>query len=132
MNSTAAGDPACPAGPQFTVETQISGRSVRIAVHGELDLATAGVFEGALRSMWSREVESVEIDLRGLTFIGSAGIAVILAACARAREGGCTLTLVRGPDSVHRIFELTGIASRLEFCAAPASDGRGTALRLVR
>ena len=132
MNTTASRDPACPAGPQFAVETQLSGRSVRLAVHGELDLATAGVFEGALRSIWSREVESVEIDLRGLTFIASAGIAVILAACARAREDGCTLALVRGPDSVHRIFELTGIASRIEFCAAPARHGRGAPLRLVR
>ena len=132
MNTTASGDPARPAGPHFAVETELTGRSARLAVHGELDLATVGVFEGALRSIWSRDVESVEIDLRGLTFIGSAGIAVILAACARARDAGCTLALVRGPDSVHRIFELTGIASRLEFCAAPAPDGRGASLRLVR
>jgi anti-sigma B factor antagonist len=131
MDTTPSGDPAHLDRTQFAVETELTGRSVRLVVHGELDLATAAAFEGALRSSWSRDVECVEIDLRGLTFIGSAGIAAILAARGRARETGCTLALVRGPDSVHRIFELTGIASRLEFCAAPAG-GRGASLRLVR
>jgi anti-sigma B factor antagonist len=132
MNTTPSADPAHLDTKQFAVETELTERSLRIVVHGELDLATAAAFEGALRSSWSRDVECVEIDLRGLTFIGSAGIAAILAARGRARETGCTLALVRGPDSVHRIFELTGIASRLEFCAAPARGGRGASLRLVR
>src|SRR3954452_9619929 len=105
MNATPSGDPAHLDTTQFAVETELTGRSVRLVVHGELDLATAAAFEGALRSSWSRDVECVEIDLRGLTFIGSAGIAAILAARGRARETGCTLALVRGPDSVHRIFE---------------------------
>ena len=113
------------------METQLIGRSARVAVRGELDLATADIFEAALRSVWSRDIRGVEIDLRALTFIGSAGIAALLAASARARDRGRALTIVRGPQPVHRIFELTGIEGQFTFCTASAHL-RGASLHLVR
>lgn len=127
MNVTAPDDPAPPDGV-FAVQTQFVGRFVRVVVHGELDLATVGILESALRSVWSRDVRDVEIDLRALTFIGSAGVAAFLEANARARDAGCTLTLVRGPKPVHRIFELTGIERQFTFSAT----ARSGPLRLVR
>ena len=132
MNVTAPGDPAPPDAMLFAVETQLIGRSARVVVRGELDLATADIFEAALRSVWSRDVNSVEIDLRALTFIGSSGVAALLEASARARDRGCALTLVRGPQSVHRIFELTGIEGQVTFSAGSAQSGPGGSLRLVR
>jgi anti-sigma B factor antagonist len=132
MNGTAPGDPAPPDAWLFAVETQLIGRSARVAVRGELDLATADVFEAALRSVWSRDIRGVEIDLRALTFIGSAGVAALLEASARARDGGRVLTIVRGPQSVHRIFELTGIEGQFTFSAGSAQSGSGGSLRLVR
>lgn len=130
MNVTAPGDLAPPDGVVFAVETELVGRTVRVAVRGELDLATVGIFEAALRSVWSRGLHGVEIDLSGLTFMGSAGVAAILEANARARDIGRVLKLVRGPQPVHRIFELTGIESQFTFCAASAG-ARGGSLRLV-
>jgi anti-sigma B factor antagonist len=127
MNLTAPGDPVPPDGV-FAVETQLVGRSARVTVRGELDLATAGIFKAALRSVWSRDIHDVEIDLRALTFMGSAGVAALLEANARARDVGCALTLVRGPRAVHRIFELTGIEGRFTFRAAAT---RGESLRHV-
>jgi anti-sigma B factor antagonist len=127
MNVAAPGDPA-PPDDVFAVETQLVGRTVRVVVRGELDLATVGILKSALRSVWSRDVRDVEIDLRALTFMGSAGVAAFLEANARARDIGCTLTLVRGPPAVHRVFELTGIERQFTFCAA----ARSGPLRLVR
>ena len=132
MNVTAWGDPEPPDAMLFAVETQLIGSSARVAVRGELDLATADIFEAALRSVWSRDVSSVEIDLRALTFIGSSGVAALLEASARARDRGCALTLVRGPQAVPRSFELTGIEGQFTFCAASAHSVRGGSLRLVR
>jgi anti-anti-sigma factor len=132
MNVTAPGDPAPPDAMLFAVETQLIGSSARVAVRGELDLATTDIFEAALRSVWSRDIHGVEIDLRALTFIGSAGVAALLEASARARDGGRALTLVRGPQSVHRIFELTGIEGQFTFCTASAHSVRGGSLRVVR
>ena len=129
MDLTAPGDRAPQDGALLAVETQLIGRSARLTVRGELDLATVGIFEGALRCVWARGIDGVEIDLRGLTFMGSAGVAALLKARARARDAGCALVLVRGPQSVHRIFELTGIEGQFTFCTASA---RGGSLRLVR
>ena len=127
MNVTAPDDPAPPAGA-FAVQTEFLGRFARVVVRGELDLATVGALEAALRSVWSRDVRDVEIDLRALTFMGSAGVAAFLEANARARDAGCALTIVRGPRAVHRIFELTGIERQFTFSAT----ARGGPLRLVR
>ena len=129
MDLTAPRNPAPPDGAPLAVETQLIGRSARLTVRGELDVATAGIFEAALCCVWSRGVDGVEIDLRGLTFIGSAGVATLLEASSRARDAGCTLTLVRGPRPVQRIFELTGIEGRFTFRAVSARSG---SLRLVR
>jgi anti-anti-sigma factor len=115
MSMTAQGDHAPPGEALFAVETELDGRFARLSLRGELDLATAGIFADALRAVWSRDVHRVEIDLRDLTFIGSAGVAAILEANTRARDAGCRLTLVRGPQPVHRIFELTGIESQFAF-----------------
>jgi anti-sigma B factor antagonist len=115
MSMTAQGEPARPDQALFSVETELTGRSARLTLRGELDIATAGIFADALRAVWSRDLDRVEIDLRDLTFIGSAGVAAILDANARARDAGCALTLVRGPQPVHRIFELTGIEGQFAF-----------------
>jgi anti-anti-sigma factor len=115
MSLTAAGDAQPPEGALFAVETEYAGRCARLALRGELDIATVRVLEDELHAVWSRDVIRVEIDLRGLTFIGSSGIAALLEANSRARDNRCTLTLVRGPASVQRIFEITGIESQFAF-----------------
>jgi anti-sigma B factor antagonist len=119
MSTTAQGDAAPLDQALFAVDTQLTGRAARLIVRGELDLATAGIFADALRAAWSRDLDRIEIDLRGLTFIGSAGVAAILEANTRARDAGCALTLVRGPQPVHRIFELTGIEGQFAFRQPP-------------
>jgi anti-sigma B factor antagonist len=119
MSTTAQGDAAPPHQALFAVDTELTGRAARLTVHGELDLATAGIFADALRAVWSRDLERIEIDLRELTFIGSAGVAAILEANTRARDAGCALTLVRGPQPVHRIFQLTGIEGQFAFRQPP-------------
>jgi anti-sigma B factor antagonist len=115
MNVTAAGDALPGESALFAVDTEYAGRCARLALRGELDIATVGVLEDELQEAWSRDLRRIEIDLSALTFIGSAGVAAFLEANARARRTGCALTLVRGPVQVHRIFELTGIESQFAF-----------------
>jgi anti-sigma B factor antagonist len=121
MNVSAAGSAPPGESALFAVDTEYSGRSARLALRGELDLATVGALQEELQEAWSRDLRRIEIDLSALTFIGSAGVAAFLEANACARKAGCALTLVRGPAHVHRIFELTGIESQFAF--RPASEG---------
>ncbi|MEA2151018.1 MAG: hypothetical protein QOD69_2848 [Solirubrobacteraceae bacterium] len=127
MNVTAAGKAPPGEGALFAVDTEYAGRCARLALRGELDLATVGVLQDELEEAWSRDLRGVEIDLSALTFIGSAGVAAFLEANARARKAGCALTLVRGPAHVHRIFELTGIESQFAFRPASVRHDERTA-----
>jgi anti-anti-sigma factor len=135
MNVTAAGDPLPPDAALFAVDTEYAGRCARLALRGELDIATVRVLDDELREVWSRDIRRLEIDLRALTFIGSAGVAALLEANSQARARDCALTLVRGPIAIQRIFELTGIVSQFAFRPASARpderSGRGGPIGIV-
>jgi anti-sigma B factor antagonist len=85
-----------------------------LACTGELDLATVPVFEDALRRA-AADGRAIVVDLSELDFIDSRGLATILAFDRDLRESDRRLTIVRGPDAVTRIFEITGVLDRLEF-----------------
>jgi anti-anti-sigma factor len=95
-----------------------SGTTVRLAPAGDLDLGTADVLAHALRSAVVEGATDVVLDLRGLEFIGSAGITQLLQFDQLGREEGFRLTIVRGLSRVQRVFELMGLDERLPFVDA--------------
>ena len=98
----------------FEYELRRSGRAaVWIRVSGELDVASAPQFEPTLREAL-RSALLVVVDIRGLTFIDSTGLSVIVAAHGEARQSRRRLVLVRGPAPIDRLFELTGLSEQLE------------------
>lgn len=91
------------------------GVALRITLAGELDIATAPHVEAVLREPCEDGVDRRIVDLSGLTFMDSSGLRIILSAHAAARREGPPLTLVAGPPSVQRVFEITGVVDRLRF-----------------
>jgi anti-sigma B factor antagonist len=89
-----------------------------IAVSGDLDLSTAPELERSLLAAQT-DARAVVLDLRGLSFMDSSGLRVILAADARARAHQARLILVPGPPGVQRVFHLTLLDRRLEFVEDP-------------
>jgi anti-anti-sigma factor len=57
----------------------------------------------------------VVVDLRGLEFIDSTGVALVLDLAKAACEHGTTLAFVRGPQAVQHVFAVTGIDLALTF-----------------
>ncbi|MEA2391614.1 MAG: anti-sigma factor antagonist, partial [Solirubrobacteraceae bacterium] len=99
---------------QFSVSTERSDGAVRVRLTGELDIGTAGQAEEQIREVEGDEgAAELILDLEALTFMDSTGLRMLVAADARARETGRTLTIVRGPDAVQRVIELTGLESKL-------------------
>jgi len=94
--------------PSFGIQTHREGAALRLAVHGELDLATAPALEEALRRA-GEESPFVVLDLRELRFLDSTGLRTVLQADARSRADGHSLVVVRGPEPVHRVFVLAGV-----------------------
>lgn len=113
------------AGGARCVSSQLQIRSSRegdthvVAPAGELDLDTARHLEDELARVEATDAPMILLDLRGLRLVDSCGMGVVIRASASARARAGRLAIVRGPDSVHRPFELSGLAGRLPFVEAP-------------
>ena len=103
----------------FRVEVRIEGRTAVVAVSGELDLASSPELEQELERVWQSDPEQLVIDLRGLEFMDSTGLSIIVGAHQRLAENGRTLSLVRGSPQVQRLLDLTGVAERLQLVDTP-------------
>ena len=94
--------------------------AVRVVLVGELDIATTPEAEAELRAQEDHGAQVIILDLRGLTFMDSTGLRLLVAADSRAREGGHRLAIVRGPEAVHRVLEITGLDAKLDLIDDPA------------
>ena len=83
----------------LTIEP-LAGGAVRVALRGELDLEHAYTFDEELRRIEGERPPCVVLDLRGLSFLDSSGLARLLAANRRARRDRRKLLLVRGGAAV--------------------------------
>lgn len=91
----------------FTARVE-SGKGVaRIALSGDLDLATVPVLEDHLAQVEADEVAEITLDLGELTFIDTMGIHAFLAARERAKTKGRRLILVGVGPPTRRLLELT-------------------------
>jgi anti-sigma B factor antagonist len=90
------------------------GTTVRLS--GELDISTAGVLERVLAELQRPDGPArIVMDLRGLRFMDSTGLRLLVTADLRLRGEGRELALVPGPESVHRVFRLALLEERLTF-----------------
>jgi anti-sigma B factor antagonist len=90
---------------------------IRVRPYGELDLASVGELDAKLRELRETGFDQIELDLAGLTFMDSTGLRLVLEWDGEARRDGMSLRLLAGPPAVQRVFEMTGVADRLPFCA---------------
>jgi anti-anti-sigma factor len=105
------------------IDEQRGGRSLTLALAGELDISTAGRLQAAAARLCVAEGErELTLDLRGLTFVDSSGLAAIVYTSRLCERYGCELSVIRGPQSVQHVFELTGLTELLPF----RQDGDGS------
>jgi anti-sigma B factor antagonist len=90
------------------------GRVV-VRLRGELDIGTVPILEDRLRQALDGGGRRLVIDLRGLEFMDSTGLTLLLRWGRGAQQDGYELALVRGAPRVHRLFELTGLDELFAF-----------------
>lgn len=100
-----------PLGHEFEVDVTAEARGTVVTVAGELDLASSQVLEKALAKLEGET--TVIVDLRGLTFIDSTGLGVLVRAHQLAKEQSRRFGLVRGDGQVNRLLTLTGLDDEL-------------------
>ena len=102
--------------PNLDFQTSQEGTVTVIAPTGELDLPGAALLEAELERVEDESATgTIVLDLRGLEFMDSSGLRLVIVAEARLREAGRRLVLVRGSDTVQRVFEVTKMVDRLDF-----------------
>ena len=107
--------------PDFTVDVRRDGETVVVIPAGELDIATIPVLRSALRM--HRESPELVLDLRRVSFLDSAGLALVLEEHLRAERERVKFRVVRGQDLVHQVFEMTGLSRRLVWADDMAAAG---------
>ena len=97
------------------IEAYREGDVTRLALDGELDLASAPELERELREAEESGATRIVIDLGGLGFMDSTGLQALLRARKRASAAAYELVLRRGPHQVQRVFELTKTVDAFSF-----------------
>ena len=99
----------------FDIDVMSGDSATWLSLRGEFDIANAPHLEREIRRFADAGGARLVIDLRGLSFIDSTGLRIVLETRQRAADQGFDLEIVRGPAQVQRVFELTGLDDRLPF-----------------
>jgi anti-anti-sigma factor len=101
--------------PDFLCDVQSDRDRVIVRLVGELDFAEAPALDATLHELLEA---GIVVDLRDLRFLDSAGLHRLILAHHAAELRECALSLIRGRDNVHRVFELTATESLFAFDGA--------------
>jgi anti-sigma B factor antagonist len=94
---------------QFNVSSSPIGRqALGVRIDGELDLYTAPEVHEELSAL-PASVRYVLVDLTGLSFMDSAGVATLLSGARRLAKRSGTMMLVIADRSILRALEVTGL-----------------------
>lgn len=97
----------------FRVDVHPERDVVRVVPVGELDIATAPRLERELHELRSSGFDHVVLDMRGLTFMDSSGVRVVVAEHRFAEAGDREFSLISGPPAIQRVLEVCGMLGHL-------------------
>ena len=96
------------------ITTNISNHNLIISLSGRLDTITSPQLEEEINRNSFDEIEMVTLNMRGLEYISSAGLRVILMLHKKLAGINGRLKLINVNDMIMEIFTMTGMDSFLE------------------
>jgi anti-sigma B factor antagonist len=96
------------------------GHEHLIALEGDLEMANVAAIERELELAEAGDCRQIVLDLRGLTFLDSTGIQVLMGAHARSHASGRAIALVVDHGPVRRVLDVCGALSILPTRAVAA------------
>ena len=102
------------------LDPHVVGPHTVVGVTGELDVATASTMRDILLGLLNRGVDSLVVDLRGVTFIDSTGVGSLLRVFHRQGLLGGQVHFVADHDAVLRVLDLMQLTRRLHVTASVA------------
>jgi anti-anti-sigma factor len=108
--------------PLLTVEPHLAPMGPSLRVAGELDIATGSLLRDALLRYADGGEGPVVVDMAGVHFIDSSGIAVLVYVQNRLSYQGRGLELHPVSPEVNRVIDVVGLAERLGVDQTTFSD----------
>jgi anti-sigma B factor antagonist len=93
------------------IEQTVRGDRTRISVHGEVDLYTSPDLRAALIKAVPAAEAGVEVDLSGVEYMDSSGVATLVEGFKSARENSKAFVLSTPSASVMKVLELARLDS---------------------
>ena len=108
---------------ELTISKRVGEDRITLELRGELDLRSAPALRDRVEALPS---SMLVMDLRGLSFIDSAGLAALVAAQRRARREHRTIRFVTASDTpIARVLNASGLAAALDTTEVPEPGRRG-------
>ena len=95
----------------FSASMDRRGDAIIVRLEGEVDIATESEAAAQLDAAMDG-AGTLIADLRGLRFLDSTGVRVLLSADLRSRERGIRFGVVRGEGMVARLLDVTQLQQR--------------------
>ena len=99
----------------FDMSVERRGATAILRLAGELDILGADQVNSCIDELSGNSPDEVVIDLSGVSFMDSSGLRSLIQARALAPKADWSVKLVRGPEQVQRIFDLTRMDAFFEF-----------------
>ncbi|MEA2292770.1 MAG: anti-sigma factor antagonist [Solirubrobacteraceae bacterium] len=103
----------------FSITRRDDTVQVHLVIRGDLDLYRAPSFDDALVAVEGEKWPTLVLDLRELDFLDSMALRLIMRTQARAQQDGRRLLIVRGPEFLDRVLELSGLVEHLQVVDEP-------------
>lgn len=110
----------------------VDDSTVVITAEGDIDLATAGMFERTLSAaLGAAPPQSrIVLDLTGVTFLAASGLTLLASADQRCREQGNDLHIIANTRRVLRPIEIAGMTQLRVSPPAVRHGGRLASMRI--
>jgi len=92
-------------------QERIGGSKAVLTLNGRVDTVNAPLLEQKINEQ--ENITELELDFKGVSYISSVGLRVLLHAKKAKKEEGVRLTIKNMRDSVREIFEMTGFLKLL-------------------
>lgn len=96
----------------FEILVADDANEVRVTVTGEVDMHAAPALDDALGGIDAGR--NIVVDCRGIGFMDSSGVSVILRHWQRTTDAGGTLRVARASLQVYNVIEITGFIQLLD------------------
>ena len=103
---------------RFQIDVEPERDIARVCPSGDVDLATVDSIRQRIAELTSVGFKRVALDLRGVTFLDSTGLRLVLELKAASAAAGWEFAVIEGSQDVQRVFELTGVRPLVPFLDA--------------